>query len=112
MLDNLGNLQRSHSCGALRKDDVGKEVTVMGWVARRRDFGELTFVDLRDREGITQVVFNAEDSSGAHAKAKELRGEFVIGVRGEVLLRDPSQRNPKIATGEVEVRARELYIYN
>jgi aspartyl-tRNA synthetase len=112
MLDNLGNLQRSHSCGALRKDDVGKEVTVMGWVARRRDFGELTFVDLRDREGITQVVFNAEDSSGAHAKAKELRGEFVIGVRGEVLLRDEGQRNPKITTGDVEVRARELYIFN
>jgi aspartyl-tRNA synthetase len=112
MLDNLGNLERTHSCGALRKEDAGKSVTLMGWVARRRDFGELTFVDLRDREGLTQVVFNAEDPSGAHAKAKELRGEFVIGVVGEVLLRDDGQRNPKIATGDVEVRARELYIFN
>ena len=112
MLDHLGNLLRTHSCGALRKEDVGKNVTLMGWVARRRDFGVLTFLDLRDRDGLTQVVFNAEDPSGAHAKAKELRGEFVIGVVGEVLLRDESQRNPKIATGDVEVRAHELYIFN
>ncbi|MFN2513384.1 MAG: aspartate--tRNA ligase [Pyrinomonadaceae bacterium] len=112
MLDHLGSLQRTHSCGALRKEDVGKSVTLMGWVARRRDFGVLTFIDLRDREGLTQVVLNAEDPSGAHAKAKELRGEFVICVVGEVLLRDESQRNPKISTGDVEVRARELYIFN
>jgi aspartyl-tRNA synthetase len=112
MLDNLENLQRTHSCGALRKDDVGKTVTLMGWVARRRDFGVLTFVDLRDRDGLTQVVFNADDAANAHAKAKDLRGEYVIGVVGEVLLRDESQRNPKIATGDIEVRARELYILN
>lgn len=112
MLDNLGNLQRTHSCGALRKEDAGKTVTLMGWVARRRDFGVLTFVDLRDREGVTQVVFNAEDATEAHGKAKELRGEYVIAVRGEVLLRDESQRNAKITTGEVEVRARELFIFN
>lgn len=112
MLDNLGNLQRTHSCGALRKEDAGKIVTLMGWVARRRDFGVLTFVDLRDREGVTQVVFNAEDATEAHGKAKELRGEYVIAVRGEVLLRDESQRNAKITTGEVEVRARELFIFN
>ena len=95
MLDNLGNLQRTHSCGALRKEDVGKSVTLMGWVARRRDFGELTFVDLRDREGITQVVFNAENSPEAHAKAKDVRGEYVIAVVGEVVLRDESAAQSK-----------------
>ena len=112
MLDNLGNLQRTHSCGALRKEDVSKTVTLMGWVARRRDFGVLTFVDLRDRDGITQVVFNADTAPEAHSKAKELRGEYVIAVRGEVVLRDETTRNPKLATGDVEVRARELYILN
>jgi len=112
MLDHLGTLKRTHSCGALRAGDVGKIVTLMGWVARRRDFGVLTFIDLRDREGITQVVFNADDESEAHAKAKELRGEYVIAVIGEVMLRDENQRNPKIATGEMEVRARALYILN
>ncbi|HEY6120675.1 MAG TPA: aspartate--tRNA ligase [Pyrinomonadaceae bacterium] len=112
MLDNLGNLQRTHSCGALRQADVGEMVTLMGWVARRRDFGVLTFVDLRDREGITQVVFNADDAAEAHSKAKEVRGEYVIAVLGEVTLRDGSQRNSKIVTGDVEVHARELYILN
>ncbi len=112
MLDNLGNLQRTHSCGSLRQEDVGKTVTLMGWVARRRDFGVLTFFDLRDRDGITQVVFNADDAAEAHAKAKEVRGEYVIGVIGEVMLRDASQRNLKIATGDVEVHARELLILN
>ena len=110
MLDHLGNLKRTHSCGALRPDDVGTTVTLMGWVARRRDFGVLTFIDLRDREGITQVVFNADEASEAHAKAKELRGEYVIAVSGEVRLRDENQRNPKLATGEMEVSARALYI--
>ena len=112
MLDHLGNLQRTHSCGALRKADVGETVILMGWVSRRRDFGVLTFVDLRDRDGITQVVFNADDSAEAHAKAKEVRGEYVIAVTGEVTLRDQSQRNQKLETGEVEVHARELLILN
>src|SRR5688572_2380862 len=112
MLDNLGNLKRTHSCGALRPDDVGKTVTLMGWVARRRDFGELTFIDLRDRAGITQVVLNSEDAAGAHAKAKEVRGEYVIAVTGEVTLRDESQRNAKLETGAVEVHARELLLLN
>ena len=112
MLDNLGNLHRTHSCGALNTKDVGQTVTLMGWVARRRDFGVLTFIDLRDRDGITQVVFNADDSAETHAKAKELRGEYVIAVVGEVLLRDESQRNLKLATGQVEVRARQLLLLN
>jgi aspartyl-tRNA synthetase len=84
----------------------------MGWVAVRRDFGPLTFVDLRDRDGLTQVVFDAEDAPDAHARAKELRGEYVLAVKGEVVLRDEAQRNPKLSTGEVEVQARELLILN
>src|ERR1041385_3022057 len=112
MLDNLGNLQRTHSCGALRPANVGETVTLMGWVAKRRDFGELTFIDLRDREGITQVVLNSEEAADAHAKAKEVRGEYVIAVTGEVTLRDESQRNPKLGTGEVEIHARELLVLN
>jgi aspartyl-tRNA synthetase len=112
MLDNLGNLERTHSCGALRPEDVGKSVTLMGWVAKRRDFGELTFIDLRDRDGITQVVLNSEDAPAAHAKAKEVRGEYVVAITGEVTLRDENQRNPKLATGQVEVHGRELLLLN
>jgi len=112
MLDNLGNLERTHSCGALRSSDIGNKVTLMGWVAKRRDFGDLTFVDLRDRDGLTQVVFNATDSSEAHAKAKDLRGEYVIAVSGEVVSREENTRNPKIATGDVEVHAQQALILN
>ena len=112
MLDNLGNLERTHSCGQLRAQDIGNQVVLMGWVAKRRDFGELTFVDLRDRDGITQVVFNAEDAPEAHTKAKELRGEYVIAVTGAVVARAENTRNPKLPTGEVEVHARELLILN
>jgi len=112
MLDNLGELQRTHSCGALRGEHVGQSVTLMGWVARRRDFGPLTFFDLRDRDGITQVVFNEETAPVAHARAKEVRGEYVIAVTGEVVERDAAQRNPKIATGDVEMQAREILILN
>jgi aspartyl-tRNA synthetase len=112
MLDDLGNLERTHSCGALRANNVGRTVTLMGWVARRRDFGPLTFIDLRDREGITQVVVNEENAPEAHAKTKTARGEYIIAVTGEVVLREEGQRNPKIATGEVEVRAREVLILN
>jgi aspartyl-tRNA synthetase len=112
MLDNLGNTERTHSCGALRAEDVGKVVTLMGWVARRRDFGPLTFVDLRDRDGITQVVFNEETAPEAHARAKDVRGEYVIAVRGEVISREEGQRNQKIATGDVEVRGEEILVLN
>src|SRR5918997_1619480 len=112
MLDHLGNLERTHSCGALRAADVGKTVTLMGWVARRRDFGPLTFVDLRDRDGLTQAVFNEETAQAAHAKAKDVRGEYVIAVKGEVVLRAEAQRNPKIVTGDMEVQAREILVLN
>jgi len=112
MIENLGNLERTHSCGALRKQDVGQRVTLMGWCARRRDFGPLTFIDLRDRDGITQIVLNQEKATEAHAKAKEVRGEYVLAVSGEVALRDESARNPKHATGDVEVQASDIVILN
>jgi aspartyl-tRNA synthetase len=112
MLDNLGELERTHSCGQLRAADIGKEVVLMGWVAKRRDFGDLTFIDLRDRDGITQVVFNAESAFAAHTKAKDLRGEYVIALKGEVVPRDENTRNPKLLTGDVEVHARELFVLN
>src|SRR5713226_2388622 len=112
MIENLGNLERTHSCGALRKENVGARVTLMGWCARRRDFGPLTFIDLRDRDGITQVVVNQEKAQPAHAKAKEVRGEYVLAVTGEVALRDQGARNPKLGTGDVEVQASDLIILN
>ncbi|MDT7689362.1 MAG: aspartyl-tRNA synthetase [Acidobacteriota bacterium] len=111
-LDHLGELERTHSCGALRAGNAGKTVVLMGWVAVRRDFGPLTFVDLRDRDGITQVVFDVEDAPEAHGRAKEVRGEYVIAVRGEVVLREEAQRNPKLPTGDVEVQAREILVLN
>ncbi|HET6862274.1 MAG TPA: aspartate--tRNA ligase [Pyrinomonadaceae bacterium] len=112
MLDNLGDLERTHSCGQLRASDIGKQVLLMGWVAKRRDFGDLTFVDLRDRDGITQVVFNAESAAEAHTKAKDLRSEYVIALKGEVVPREENTRNPKLLTGDVEVHARELFVLN
>ena len=112
MIENLGNLERTHSCGALRKGNVGERVTLMGWCARRRDFGPLTFIDLRDRDGLTQIVVNQEKAPEAHAKAKEVRGEYVLAVIGEVVLRDEGARNPKLATGDVEVQATEIRVLN
>lgn len=111
-LDHLGELERTHSCGELRAADTGETVVLMGWVATRRDFGPLTFVDLRDRDGVTQVVFDEEAAPAAHARAKEVRGEYVIAVRGEVVERVEGQRNRKLATGDVEVRAREVLVLN
>jgi len=112
MIENLGNLERTHSCGAVRKEDVGQRVTLMGWCAKRRDFGPLTFIDLRDRDGITQIVVNQENAPAAHAKAKEVRGEYVLAVSGQVALRDEGARNPKHATGDVEVQASDIVILN
>ncbi|HQZ83982.1 MAG TPA: aspartate--tRNA ligase, partial [Pyrinomonadaceae bacterium] len=111
MLDTLGSLERTHTCGELRKGHVGSDVVLMGWVAKKRDFGPLTFIDLRDREGITQVVLNEETSPGAHAKAKDIRGEFVLGIKGTVVEREGTH-NAKLATGDIEIHASELLIYN
>ena len=112
MLDSLDGLQRSHSCGVLRSDDIDKEVILMGWVQRRRDHGGLIFVDLRDREGLTQVVFNPDINDLAHAKADMLRNEFVIAVRGIVIPRPEGMANPNLPTGEIEVAAEELRLLN
>jgi aspartyl-tRNA synthetase len=103
-------LLKSHSCGELRKGHVGKKVTLAGWVDRRRDHGGLIFIDLRDREGIVQVVFNPEVSPSSHETASEMRSEYVINVSGEVALRPPGTENSQLATGDVEVVASDCTI--
>ena len=95
MLDTLGNLERTHSCGELRETHVGEQVVLMGWVAKKRDFGVFTFIDLRDREGVTQVVVSEETAAEAHLKAKNVRGEYVIAVKGEVVSRAEGTHNIK-----------------
>ena len=110
MLDFLGSLKRTHYCGALRVADAGKPAVVLGWVARRRDLGNLLFLDVRDRTGIVQVVFNKETQQEAHAKAEHARSEFVVAVEGEVVKRQKA--NPELATGEVEMNATRLHILN
>jgi aspartyl-tRNA synthetase len=112
MLDTLGNLEKTHSCGELRETDVGKQVVLMGWVAKRRDFGVFTFIDLRDRDGITQIVLSEETAKEAHAKAKALRGEYVVAVKGEVFSRDEGTHNAKLATGDIEVHVSEILLLN
>ena len=112
MLDFLGDLRRTHMCGALRLSDAGKKVVLMGWCNRRRDLGQIIFVDLRDRTGVTQVVFNYELSAAIHEKAEALRNEFVIAAIGTVKRRDADTINPNIPTGEVELVVEELRILN
>ncbi len=112
MLDTLGNLERTHTCGELRAKNVGEQVVLMGWAAKKRDFGVFTFIDLRDRYGLTQIVVSEVTAKEAHAKAKNVRGEFVIAVKGEVSLRDEGARNAKLATGEIEVHVSEILILN
>jgi len=110
LLDFLGSLKRTHYCGELRAKDENRDAIVMGWVARRRDLGNLLFLDVRDRTGIVQVVFNKETQPAAHAKAEQARGEFVVAVEGKVLKRQKA--NPELASGEVELVAMKLHILN
>ncbi|MEX1253248.1 MAG: aspartate--tRNA ligase [Dehalococcoidia bacterium] len=103
---------KSHYCGDLRKEHVGQQVTLAGWVHRRRDHGGLIFIDLRDSRGLAQVVFHPEEAPEAHRVGGEARGEFVLLVRGEVAARLDGTENPNLPTGAVEVRAREVEVLN
>jgi aspartyl-tRNA synthetase len=111
-LDLLGDRQRTHYCGELRENDHGTQAFLVGWVARRRDLGHLIFLDVRDHTGITQVVCDRDESPQAHAKAEEVRPEYVVGVEGDVLLRDRETVNPQAPTGKIEVRAKRLLLLN
>jgi len=111
-LDFLGGLRRTHHCGELRPGDVGRRVVLMGWVYRRRDLGGVIFIHLRDREGVTQIVFHADGDPAVHARAEQLRSEYVIAVEGFVEKRSADTINLNIETGEVEVVAEKLLILN
>jgi aspartyl-tRNA synthetase len=110
--DSLGDWKRSYYCGEPRVDAVGREMILAGWVQSRRDHGGLIFVDLRDRSGVTQVVFNPEVDAAAHEKAKQIRSEDVIAVRGKLGKRPPETLNQELATGEVELLGKELRLLN
>ncbi|WP_298270983.1 aspartate--tRNA ligase [Geobacter sp.] len=112
MSDILGGWKRSHYCGNITKADVGSEVALMGWVLRRRDHGGLIFADLRDREGLAQIVFDPAKDAEAHQKAEAIRNEYVVAIRGEVVPRPEGTINPNMKTGEVEVLVTECKILN
>jgi len=106
------NTYRTRACGELARRDIGQEVTLAGWVHRRRDHGNLVFVDLRDRSGLCQVVVRPEESAEAHAAAHEVRSEFVLCVTGKVVEREAGNVNPNLSTGEIEVVAKRLVVLN
>ncbi len=108
----LGDWRRTHTNGALGADDIGRDVTLMGWVQSRRDLGGLIFIDLRDRTGITQIVCNPQEAADAAAVAAAVRSEYVLAVRGAVAARPAGTENPRVPTGTIEVRARELRVLN
>ncbi len=112
VIEPLGDMRRTHHCCELGSANTGNEVVVMGWVQRRRDHGGVIFIDLRDRNGITQVVFNPEHNRQVHEKAHGIRSEFVLAVKGKVEKRPEGMRNPDLGTGEIEVMADELRILN
>ncbi len=112
MLDFLGDLRRTHMCGSLRLSDAGKRATIMGWVNKRRDLGNIIFIDVRDRSGVTQAVFDASAGSELHQKAEQLRNEYVVAITGTVRKRTPDTINPNVSTGEVELVAEELKVLN
>ncbi len=106
-------MKRTHYCGELRLQDAGEEVVLMGWVQKTRDHGGVIFVDLRDRTGITQIVFDpAEGNPNAHREARRVRSEFVLAVQGKVRPRPEGTVNPELSTGEIEVLISEVEILN
>ena len=112
MAEHLGDWKRSHYCGELADRDTGNNVTLMGWVQRRRDHGGLIFVDLRDREGLVQIVFNPAVSAASHETAHHIRSEFVLAVKGAVSKRPAGTENPELKTGGIEILVKELKILN
>ena len=111
-LDFLGDLRRTHTCGQLRKEYAGKRAVVMGWVHRRRDLGKVIFIHLRDRDGVTQIVFDEGLNADVHDRAEQIRSEYVVAIEGKVGLRTPDTINPTIPTGEVEIHAERVWILN
>ncbi len=111
-LDPLGDWQRTHDCGTLTGEHLGERVVLMGWVSTRRDHGGVIFIDLRDRGGLTQVVFNPQHGAAAHGRADRLRNEFVIAVQGIVERRPDGMVNPRLPTGEIEVNCDEMRLLN
>jgi aspartyl-tRNA synthetase len=111
-MESMGTLRRTHSCNDLTSANIGEEIILMGWVLRRRDHGGVIFIDLRDRHGLTQIVFNPEVNPEVHAKAHQLRSEWVIAIRGKVTARLDGMANKKLATGEIEIFIDELRILN
>ena len=112
MLDFLGSLERTHLCGDLRAANAGQQVVLMGWVNRRRDHGNLIFLDLRDRSGIAQIVLDKELTPDGHLKGEQVRPEYVVAAVGKVRLRDQDAINPKMPTGEIEIEATQLLVLN
>ena len=107
-MNQMGNLRRTHMCGNLRKEDIGKEVVLMGWVAKERNLGSLIFMDLRDTTGICQIVIRDTLGDEKFSLAKDIRGEFVLAIKGKVSERE--SKNPKIKTGDIEVEVEEFII--
>src|SRR5215472_16950733 len=111
-LDFLGDLRRTHTCGQLRAKDAGSRALLMGWVHRRRDLGGVIFIHLRDRDGVSQVVFHEDVDPSVHARAEQIRPEYVVAVGGRGERRSADTINPTLATGDVEVVAEKIWILN
>ena len=111
-IEPMGSWKKTNSCGDLRENDIGKEVILMGWAQSRRDHGGLIFIDLRDREGISQIVFDPKDSAEAHKKAHIIKNEYVLAAKGKVVHRLAGSKNPNMSTGEIEIRVNQVKILN